>query len=282
MVSMAGEHGLKYGRGVTRVVAAVLVVLACAGCSSSSPVEGHSLSANAVLRAARPLTLRAVPVARLDPIPTDCRSHGQTSEGTYPQIEGGAYYKEVNNRLAKFFRGLVVYSSLHREHLCFFLSGTPRTGNGVPGPFISASSSLVSFMAYEQSNYWDGVSNTTLVSFSALLPSAHPVPWRNLFADPKAGLRVVAERVRRATIVHGAPFGTVASYMSVIRATGQFALTAMGMVVGYTPLLGPRNQTTIFLPYSRLKPLLSPTGQRLVSAIAVPRWTLGSRYGRSR
>lgn len=180
---MAGEHGLKYGRGVTRVVPAVLVVLACAGCSSS-PVEGHSLSANAVLRAARPLTLRAVPVARLDPIPTDCRSHGQTSEGTYPQIERGTYYKE-------------------------------------------------------------------------------------------AGLRVVAERVRRATIVHGAPFGTVASYMSVIRATGQFALTAMGMVVGYTPLLGPGNRTTIFLPYSRLKPLLSPTGQRLVSAIAVPRWTLG-------
>ena len=245
------------------------------GAALASLLSGCAASAAAGPGAARPIVLRAVAVASLDPVPADCRGHGQTSEGTYPQIVGSKYAK-ADKKLAEVFKTLVVYSPTYREHLCFSVTGTPYGQVEGPEPFIAASSSVISFMAYELSNYWDGVTNTTLVSCTELLPSAQAVSLDSLFADPETGVRVLAVRVREATAIQGIPLGTVASYMSVVRTTGQFALTTTGMVLGFTPLLGNGNEAVIVVGYSVLRPYLGSFGRHLVSELAGPVWAVAS------
>jgi hypothetical protein len=225
----------------------------------------------------RPIVLRALPLDRLYPVPPDCRGHGQTSEGSYPQLVGGAEFANANRRLAQAFAPLVHYSPVYREHLCFSAGDGPYAPLQSTRPeFIAASSSMISFMTYTFSNYWDGVMNVGLVSGTELLPSGQAVQLGSLFIRPQSGVRVLAVRIREQMAIDVVPLGTVADYMSAVRSTGQFALTTGGLVLGFTPILGNGNQTNIVVSYAVIGPYLSSLGRRLVAEVAQPDWAVPS------
>ena len=267
--AMSGTFWSEHGRVRDRALAAVLAALAvmAAGCSPG-PLDNHAGTAAGKMWA---LTLRAVPLGRLVPLPEACLGW---TEGYYPQIVA-AGYGAANERLEAAFEQVnEQVRRLGEGPTCVVAAGA-RSDDGRYvqswAIFVSASASLLSVLEGvtvvpasapgEAENYF--------VACTLALPTGRALSLSELFAEPKAAQSYLTAKASN-------PVPSSCGLVPGDR-TG-FALTSAGLDLGYRAVEvsdDPPYDLAVTVPYRYLASYLSNRGHHVVDSVRSPRWVRG-------
>jgi len=252
---MSGTLWSEHGRVRDRALAAIVTVLAVmtAGCSRGQ-LDNH---AGTAARKVWALTLRAVPLGRLVPLPEVCLGW---TEGYYPQIVATGYgaanerleaaFEQVNEQVRRLSEGptCVVAAGARSDDGRYLQSGAI---------FVSASASLLSVLEGvtvvpasapgEAENYF--------VACTLAPPTGRALSLSELFAEPKDAQSYLTAKASKPV---PSSCGLVPGDRS------GFALTSAGLDLGYRAVEvsdDPPDDLAVTVPYRSIAPYLSRFGR---------------------
>jgi hypothetical protein len=260
---MARRYKMKRQR-VTRLLAAALLVatFGISACGSGSNTE--------------PLHATAAPVPKL-------QARNYSTGGSCPQFSApGIDLSAVN---AAFLHTILADQKSYLPFARRAYALNPRAPEGgysvwIKWPLVSASNRVVSALMRVE-HYSPGGTGFDAQGWlwtTAEVPSGRVVHLRELFAEPKVGLRWLAGHVNsrlvrtnacvRAELRHsGAP-----RQLLDINQYKAFALTPRGLAIAFRSgaAAAPCGMVVTIVPYSELQPYLSKRGASLIAGVRAP------------
>lgn len=199
------------------------------------------------------------------------------TSGTYPQVRrGDQNLRAVNASLRRLVladqRAYAPYARREKPRVRYRARGVYRTT--VDRKFLSASTVVVSALLPLTRELFPGQHDGDgWLPMTVRIPSGRPVRVTDLFADPRQGLRVLAETwkqlIRRTD---GAPCLRI--YPEIFRPTARnyhnFALTPSGITVGSWEIAACYRLVAT-VPYATLRPYLNKLGTTLIAGVRHPR-----------